>query len=200
MGREAACICVWNGKKSSVKALIESPELILRGELRRRIPIAQMQSIRAERGHLHFTIDAESVALSLGDTIAAKWADALLKPPATLAKKLGITSDTTVWMIGPADDESLTTALAQAKAVSKSKGDLILARVDTPAELHAALMRAADQLSGGTPIWFIYPKGPGRPLNEDLVRTTALATGIVDTKVASVSPRLSALRFTKRRN
>lgn len=199
MGREAACTCVWNGKTSSVKAGIEPPELILRGELRRRIPITPMQSIRAERGHLHFTIGAESIALSLGDTIAAKWADALLKPPPTLAKKLGISTDTTVWMIGLADDESLTAALAQAKAVSKRTGDLILARVDTPAELHAALMRAANQLSAGTPIWFIYPKGPGHPLNENLVRTTALATGIVDTKVASVSTTLSALRFIKRR-
>ena len=200
MGREAACTCIWNGKASSVKALIEPPELILRGELRRRIPIAQLQSIRAERGHLHFTIGTESVALSLGDTMAAKWADALLKPPPTLAKKLGIRADTTIWMIGPANDESLTAALAQAKAVSKRTGDLILARVDTPAALHAALMRAADRLSAGTPIWFIYPKGPGHPLNEKLVRTTALATGIVDTKVAFVSTTLSALRFVKRRN
>lgn len=198
MGREAACTCVWNGKTSSVKALIEPPELILRGELRRRVPIAKMRSIRAERGHLYFTIGAESVALSLGDTMAAKWADALLKPPPTLAKKLGITSDTTVWMIGPADDDSLTAALAQAKAVSKRTGNLILARVDTAAELHSALMRAESQLSAGTPIWFIYPKGPGHPLNENLLRTTALATGIVDTKVASVSTTLSALRFVKR--
>jgi len=199
MGREAACTCVWNGKKSAVKALVEPPELILRGELRRRLPIAQMQSVRAKRGHLLFTIGDESVALALGNTIAAKWAEALLKPPPTLAKKLGISTDTTVWMIGPADDDSLTAALAQAKAVSKRAGDLILARVDTPAELHSALMRATDQFSTGTPIWFIYSKGPGHLLNENLVRTTALATGIVDTKVASVSTVLSALRFIKRR-
>lgn len=199
MGREAGCTCIWNGKKSTVKALIEPPELILRGELRRRVPIAQMKAIKAEGGHLRFTIGAESVALALGESIAVKWADALLKPAPTLAKKLGISTDTTVWMIGPVDDESLATALAQAKAVSKRAGDLILARVDTPAELNSALMRSANQLSAGIPIWFIYPKGPGRPLNENLVRTTALATGIVDTKVASVSTILSALRFIKRR-
>lgn len=199
MGREATCTCIWNGKKSTVKALIEPPEVILRGELRRRVPIAQMQSIRAERDQLRFTIGGESVTLSLGDKLAAKWADALLKPPPTLAKKLGITADTTVRTIGPMDDEALQAALAQANAVSQRKGDLILARVDTPAQLHSALMSAADQLSAGTPIWFIYPKGPGHPLDENLVRTTALATGIVDTKVASVSSVLSALRFIKRR-
>ncbi|WP_162601180.1 DUF3052 family protein [Occallatibacter savannae] len=199
MGREATCTCAWNGKKSTVKALIEPPELILRGELRRRVPIGQMQFIKAERGQLHFTFSGESVTLFLGEEHAAKWADALLRPPPTLAKKLGITAETIIWMIGSIDDESLKSALAQAKAVSKSEGDLILAPVDTPAELHSALMRAANQLITGTPIWFIYPKGPGHPLNENLVRSTALAAGIVDTKVASVSPTLTALRFNKRR-
>jgi hypothetical protein len=37
-------------------------------------------------------------------------------------------------------------------------------------------------------------------LNENLVRETALATGIVDTKIAAVSAEFSALRFVKRRN
>ena len=84
--------------------------------------------------------------------------------------------------------------------VSQTKGDLILARVDTPADLKAALVKAAGQLAAGIPIWFIYRKGPGHPLNENLVRTTALATGIVDTKIAAVSAEFSALRFVKRRN
>jgi len=199
MGREAACTCVWEGKKSTVKALIEPPELILRGELRRRVPIAKMQSIKVERDQLRFTVDGESVALLVGSTLAAKWADALLKPPPTLAKKLGISAETAVWMIGQVDDQALEVALAEAKSVSHCSGDIILARVETTDELHFTLMSAKDKLEEGIPIWFIYRKGPGHPLNENLVRTTALATGIVDTKVASVSNVLSALRFVKRR-
>jgi len=198
MGREANCTCVWNGKTSTVKALIEPPELILRGELRRRVPIAKMESIAAERDQLRFVIAGESVALSLGNEVAAKWADALLKPPPSLAKKMGITAETIVWMIGPVDDPALKTALAVAKSISQRNGDLIVARVDTPAELRSALARAESQLRTGTPIWFIYRKGPGHPLNENLVRTTALASGIGDTKVASVSETFSALRFVKR--
>jgi len=97
-------------------------------------------------------------------------------------------------------DAALKAALSEGKAVSHRTGGLILARVDTLADLHSALMRAADQLGAGTPIWFIYRKGPGHPLNENLVRTTALATGIVDTKVVSVSTVFSALRFVKRRS
>ena len=199
MGREATCTCVWGGKKSNVKALIEPPELILRGELRRRVAIAEMRSVKAVRDQLHFVVEGEAVALSLGEAMAAKWAEALLKPPPTLAKKLGITAETTVWMMGPVDDAALKAALAEAKEVSQRKGDLITARVETPSELQAALIRAEGQIKEGTPIWFVYRKGPGHSLNENLVRTTALAAGMVDTKVASVSEMFSALRFVKRR-
>lgn len=199
MGREALCACTWNGKKSNVRALLEPPELILRGELRKRVPFAKMQSVRADGDLLRFAFEGEAVSLSLGNSVAAKWADAVLKPPPSLAKKLGITPETTVHVIGPLDDSSLKSALSEAKAVSQRKGDLILARVDTPADLHAALMKAASQLDAGIPIWFIYRKGPGHPLNENLVRSIALATGIVDTKVAAVSAEFTALRFVKRR-
>jgi len=200
MGREALCTCIWNGRKSDVKALLEPPELILRGETRKRIPFAKMQDVHVDGDQLRFKIEGEPVALSLGSAMALRWADALLKPPPTLAKKLGINPETTVHLIGSADDVALKGALSEAKGVSRRRGDLILARVDTPEELHAALMDAADRLDAGVPIWFIYRKGPGHPLNENLVRMTALATGIVDTKVAAVSGEFSAQRFVKRRS
>ena len=199
MGREANCTCIWGNAKYEVKALIEPPELIFRGELKRKVPFAKMKSVKADGELLRFSLDGEAVALELGSSMAAKWAEALLKPPPTLAKKLGITSEIAVHMIGPLDDADLKSAVAEAKAVSKTKGDLILARVDTSADLMATLAKAANQLKSGTPIWFIYRKGPGHPLNENLVRQTALGSGIVDTKIASVSVEFSALRFVKRR-
>ena len=199
MGREAQCTCVWNGAKSKVKALLEPPELILRGEMRRKVPFAKMKLVRADGSWVRFTFEGEAVALELGDGMAAKWVEALLKPTPTLAKKLGITPETTVRMIGPVDDSALKSVLAEAKDVSERKGDLILARVDTPADLSAVLKRSADHLKAGVPIWFIYRKGPGHPLNENQVRDAALATNIVDTKIAAVSAEFSALRFVKRR-
>jgi hypothetical protein len=102
-------------------------------------------------------------------------------------------------MIGPLDDEPLRTALSTAKSIADKHADLILARVNTPEELANALRVTADQLAARAPIWFIYPKGKGHPLTESDVRSTALAAGIVDTKVASVSPALTGLRFVRRR-
>lgn len=200
MGREATCTCDWNGAKSEVKVLIEPPELVLRGPIQRRLPIGEIKQVRVEGNALSFAYEGARVALHLGSSVAAKWADALLKPPPTLAKKLGITAEATVRFIGKADDPALKHALAAAKHISTRNGDLILARVDTPAELNAALAKAAAAADRGTPIWFIYPKGPGHALNESLVRSTGLAAGIVDTKVAAVSATLTALRFAKRKS
>jgi len=124
----------------------------------------------------------------------------LTTPPPSLAKKLGIAEDSIVRMIGPVDDEPLRAALSVAKSIADERADLILARVNTPEELVEAFRTTAHQLAARVPIWFIYPKGKGHALTESEVRSTALAMGIVDTKVAAVSSALTALRFVKRRD
>jgi hypothetical protein len=194
------CTCDWDGTKAEVKALIEPPELILRGGVRRRIPIAAMKQIRADGERLRFTFNGEAVALDLGSDVAVKFAKALTTPPPSLAKKLGITAESVVRMIGEVDDKALEKATSEAKEVTSRNGNVILARVDTPGDLTGALKKAANDLDQGVPIWFIYPKGPGHALNEHIVRATGLSAGIVDTKVAAVSPALTALRFVKRKS
>lgn len=192
------CTCNWNGTIARVKALVEPPNLILRGALRHRIPFTQMHGVKADCEWLRFNLKEDRIALELGSALATKWVDYLTAPPQTLAKKLGITADNAVRMIRDADDEALQQALVTARS-SAAPADLILARVNTPQELSRTLKTAADQLDRSVPIWLIYRKGKGQALTEDEVRDTALATGIVDTKVAAVSPRLTALRFVKRR-
>src|ERR1700735_971163 len=150
MGREATCACDWGGAKTEVK------ELILRGSLRNRIPIAAMKQIRADGKHLRFTFNGDPVALDLGSDMAVRWAKALTTPPPSLAKKLGITAESIVRMIGTVDDKALEQALSEAMDVTARSGSLILARVDTPSELTAALKKSADDLNRGVPIWFIY--------------------------------------------
>jgi hypothetical protein len=185
MGREATCACDWNGTNAEVKALIEPLELILCGGIRRRISIAAMAQIRADGERLRFRFNGDTVALELGSELAVKWAKALTTAPPSLAKKLGITAEFVVRMIGEVDDKALEKAIWEAKEVTTESGDLILARIDTPGELTAALKTAANDLSSGVPIWLIYPKGSGKALNEHIVRATAMSTGIADTKVAA---------------
>jgi hypothetical protein len=198
MGREAECECESNGVRSKVKALLEPPDLILRGEIRRRIPFSELKQISADGEKLRFISGTETFALALGSAMAQKWVKALTTPPPTLAKKLGISPDTVVRVVGVVDDDALEAALSAAKAVAEKNADVILARVNTPDELAHALRATAKQLATRVPIWFIYPKGRGHALTENDVRSMGLASGIVDTKVAAVSATLTGLRFVRR--
>ena len=199
MGREATCMCEWNGEPAQVKALLETHELILRGGIRRRAPFAEMKAVKAEGGRLSFLIGSDRVSLELGEPAAAKWAHVLLKPPPSLAKKLGIMPDSAVLVIGTIDDDALHHALAEANSTARGKADLILARANTPAELAAAFNRAADLTRDGVPLWIAYRKGRGHAINESDVRSAGLAASLVDVKVASVSAELTALKFVKRK-
>ena len=199
MGREAECVCECNGERSRVKALIEPPELILRGEIRRRFPFSALRQVRADGEKLRFASGAETFTLQLGSAMAQRWTKALTTPPPTLATKLGISAQTAVRMIGVADDEMLRAALSSAKGVQDKNPGLILARVNTPEEVSRAIRSTAKQLAARVPIWFIYPKGREQALTENDLRSIALPAGIVDTKVAAVSPTLTALRFVRRR-
>ena len=200
MGREANCLCDWNGETARVKALVEPPELILRGEIRRKLPFSALRKMRAEHGALRFEFGSDVVTLKLGQAAAEKWAKAILTPPPSLAKKLGITPESTVWVIGTVDDAALESALGEARKASRKDANVIVARVNTATELAQAFKSAAKDTSAGIPIWIVYRKGPGHAINEADVRSAGLAAGIVDVKIASVSAQLTGLKFVKRRN
>ena len=200
MGREANCVCEWNGVPAQVKALLEPPELILRGGLRSRIPFAKMKRVAADGDRLCFGFNKDKVCLILGKQSADTWARALVTPPPSLAKKLGIAPASAVRIIGKIDDDALRQALSESRTAARGVAELIVARVNSSAELQVAFAKAADLLANGVPLWIVYRKGPGHAINESDVRSAGLAVGVVDVKVASVSPQLTALKFVKRRH
>lgn len=102
--------------------------------------------------------------------------------------------------MGTVDDAALKTALKEARAVARKGADVIVARVNTAEQLAQAFKSAAKETSAGVPIWIVYRKGSGHAIGEANVRSAGLAAGIVDVKVASVSPLLTALKFVKRKN
>jgi hypothetical protein len=195
MGREAVCTCDWAGTVAEVKALLENGELILRGEIRRRVAFSEIKGVRVQSDCLCFMVGGEPVELVLGDLVAAKWAATITSPPVSLARKLGITDKTVVRTIGSIGDENLKAALADAARVTSSDADLIVACVDSPESLRAALDLVESDLRKGVPIWLVYAKGLGRALNETAIRPLLRASGLMDTKVASVSSTLTAMRF-----
>jgi len=198
MGREAICICDWAGTKVEVKALLETGEIILRGAMRKRIPLSEIENVNATADRLCFTVAGESVHLTLGRS-AANWATAITNPPPSLARKLGLTDKLVVRVIGEVLDEALSEALAEPAAIANKDAGLILACIDSPESLHAALHDAKAQLHEGVPIWMVYAKGKGHAIDERTIRSLMRENGMIDTKVASVSAKYTALRFIYRK-
>jgi len=196
MGREAICECTFDGTTSKVKVLLESEELILRGDIHLRAPLHALHHVRVESASLCFNLDKGPVRLDLGAAAAKSWAKKIKSPPPSLADKLGITGKT-VRTIGPIADRALDFALTSVARISPRNPDLILSYVDTPESLATTLREAKAQLTRSIPIWLVYRKGPGHPLNEAAIRTCLRANGLMDTKVASVSAELTALRFNR---
>ena len=197
MGREARCSARWGKQRGDVKALLETNEIIVRGAFRASALLSDLTDVRADDGTLRFSASGEDVALELGNA-AASWAVKIMAPPPSLAAKLGFTAGTRVLVIGRVDDAALAEALAVARrARTATTADVIVARVD-----HAdALAQIADRhralLERGIAMWVVYLKGKNAPLGETAVRALLRERGLVDLKVASVSPALTALKFAR---
>ncbi len=194
MGREATCDCTFDGTTAKVKALLETNEIILRGPIRMTAQLNALKNVRVESETLCFNLDKLPVQLHLGAKAAERSAKKLKTAPPTLADKLGITGKI-VRTIGPIADKALSSALTSAALVRAENPDIIVSYVDTPESLATTLRAAKSQLARSIPIWLAYRKGPGHPISEKLIRSTLRALGYMDTKVASVSERLTALRF-----
>ena len=87
MGREIQCIASSGGEQSEGKALLETNEIIFRGDFRLKIPFASLQSVAARGGKLHLKWQGKQAVFELGDE-AEKWAHRILHPKST-ADKLG---------------------------------------------------------------------------------------------------------------
>jgi hypothetical protein len=195
MGREATCHCKWGAEEAECKVLLETGELVLRhGGGRRRVPWAEMSAVSAHDSKLHFKVGPDRVELNLGAEVAQRWAKVITSPLPTLAHKLGVSSTTKLSVIGKVKSEELEAAIAEGSRAREKDADLILICVNSQLELDR-------YLAGKTyskPLWIIYPKGPASEVKESAVRTLLRSQGLIDTKVASVSAKLTALRFVSR--
>jgi len=197
MGREATCQCKWGSEAGECKVLLETHELIVRGPIRHKVPIISLTKIKVQGDQLKFRTGDADVELTLGAELAESWASKIAAPPVPLATKLGISPTTNLCLIGEFETKELKAAVAQAATHGGRKPDLILARVTTAADLNH-ILDVYGSHPASPPIWIIYPKGPNKPIGETEVRATLRHEGFIDTKVASVSDTLTALRFLKR--
>ena len=204
MGLEAHCQAQIGQRTLGVKALLESDELILRGEHRARLAFSSLDAIEVAGGKLILQQQGQQIVLDLG-LAAERWAEKI-RNPRTLLDKLGVKAGQQVTAIGLTDADVLQQLRTRVSLVELPAGaplpsadaaedglDMVLVQVDSLSDLaQLPALRAAIAQAGA--VWVLHPKGR-RDLRDLDVIAAGKAAGLVDNKVARVSETLSALRF-----
>jgi hypothetical protein len=187
MGLETTCRVRSGGKAYDAKVLLETDELIVRGEERQRVPFSAIRRIDAADGELRIEHTGGSLTFALGDA-AARWAERI-RSPRSLLDKLGVRANQSVSVLG-VDDAKFAAQLASAGArvttgrIAKG-ADIIFIGAATPREL-SRLSAAAKAMARDGAIWVVHPKGKGA-LKDTEIFAAAKALGLVSTKVARFS-------------
>ena len=197
MGSELMCTVRSGGKKSEGKALLETSEIIFRGDFRLKIPFSSLKSTVAEGGELHLKWKDGAAVFELGER-AAKWADKILHPKST-TEKLGIKPDLVISVRAVNEAAFLRDLRTQAKSFANTRllkdSDLIFFGASEAADLGGVAELVPSLTSAGA-LWIVYPKGK-QEITELQVLGAGKAAGLVDIKVVSFSATHTALKFVR---
>lgn len=187
MGREHDCTAMMNGKRSSGRALLETEEVVFRGDsFRLRVPFKAIRKIEVKGDDLRLEYGEDRVSFALGAAEAEKWASAI-KNPKTRADKLGVKAGQSVALIN-IDDEALEGELAAKGAVigSLKKGtDVVFFGANKAKEL-SRLATLREKIAQNGAIWIVRPKGVATIAEKDVL-AAAKEAGLVDVKVVKLS-------------
>lgn len=200
MGCEIRCTIRSGKKRSEGKALLETTEIIFRGDQRLKIPFALLESVVARDGDLHLKWPGNSAVFELGDQ-AEKWAHKILHPR-TNADKLGLKPGLRISLVKLSDDGWLAEACQAATAFSNSKplrdSDMIFLGAESTADL-TLIPKVLPSLAANGALWIVYPKGR-KGITELQVLSAGREAGLVDIKVVSYSATHTALKFVRPKN
>ena len=200
MGNEVKCRARFGKQESEGKALLETSEIIFRGDFRLKIPFATIQSVKVIDDQLQLRT-ADGVAIfELGAATATKWREKILHPK-TRIEKLGIKPGTKVSLIGfENQDEQFEKEIESAKAVVTPTDqappkdcDFIFLRIDTNKQL-TLIAQIARGMFGAVGLWIVYPKGQ-QHITEGDVLSAGRKAGLTDIKVVGFSRTHTALKF-----
>lgn len=191
MGSEAKCTVVERGRRSVGKALLETDELVFRGDVSLRIALRAVKHAVAEAGVLVVeTADGAVTRFEVG-RVAARWAEKIRSPPSRL-DKLGVKAGVGVALVGAFDDDFVAEVRARAKVVARGAALVFFAAPARAGLARVATLRKALPDDGA--LWIVYPKGRTE-IREADVLATGRAAGLKDVKVARFSPTHTALKF-----
>ena len=187
MGYETVVHVKRAGKRIESKVLLETEEIIVRGELRTKIPFKSIRKAAVERGALALDLADERILLELGADAAKKWLDKINNPKSRI-DKLGVKKGQVVSIVGNAPEDFLNELEAQGvKASGKvaKDSDIIFLFADKPAVLSKISTLVKSMKRDGA-IWVVHPRGRADLLDAH-VFAAAKAAGLTDVKVARFS-------------
>jgi hypothetical protein len=197
MGRVLQCTVRIGGKRSAGKALLETNEIVFRGDLRLEIPLASIKSAVAKDSELHLKWPDNAAIFELGEQ-AEKWAHAILHPK-SVAEKLGVKPGSRISLIHLPSPELLKGARKSAAAIAEDKplkdSDVIFCGAEATSEL-TRIKKLIPSLARNGALWIVYPKGL-KEITELQVLAAGREAGLVDIKVVSYSPTHTALKFVR---
>lgn len=198
MGQEATVTATWNGTTSHGKAMLEGDHLLLRGDVRVKLLLADLTAIAVDGDDLVLTTPDGTLSLALGAAKAADWLHRIQNPK-TVLDKLGFKPGQRVALRGQAPDPVLAAELSRGGVTGDAgdDSDLILLVADAIGDLNAVAGLAAG-LGPKSGLWIIYPKGR-RDVTQENVFAAGRGAGLVDNKVCAVSPTHTALKFVRRK-
>jgi hypothetical protein len=193
MGREAMGEVHLGGAAGKAKVLLETEELIFRGEVKGKVAFKELSTIEPVPDGLRLAWPDGEATVELSEREAARWADRIAHPP-SLLDKLGVSNGTRLTVLD-VEDAGFAAELAgrAVKLVKRGPVDVVVWAVDEVADL-AGLPGLVERIEPAGALWAVWPKGR-KELNENHIREAALDAGLVDVKVARFSATHSALKL-----
>jgi hypothetical protein len=224
MGQEARCTVRLKDRVSEGKALLETDELVFRGDdgLRLKVPFKEMRAVEVRNGELRLESRDGRAVLELG-TQAERWAQKMLHPK-SLLDKLGVKPGMRVLVLGLEDGGFMADLRARtddvvsgeaslparptsasgragrdgvAAAPTDAGYDAVFVAVDGRQDLDQfADLKRAIKRDGA--VWAVFRKGR-KDFNENDVLRGGLEAGLVDVKVVRFSDTHTGSKFVIRK-
>jgi len=195
VGQEVRCNATIAGKAAHGRALLETDDLVFRGDVRVSIPYRDITSLATSEGILTVGYEGGTADFDLG-AFAEQWADRIRNPKSVL-DKLGIKTGQTIALIA-VDDADFRQRLEQHGVTLRgerpgSDCDMIFLGAESIEALRR-LPALIKHLAPAGAIWVLRPKGHTR-ITERVVMTAGREAGLVDTKVVRFSGTHTAEKF-----
>ena len=194
LGNELPCTIRRGHETFAGKALLESSEILFRGDVGLKIAFAAITAIDAVDGRLHVRTKEGLTLFELGPH-AERWRDKIANPKPVLAK-LGVKPGASVALLGDLPLNFAASLRKWGATIGPAKNfttSHVFLAVDRASDLRQ-LRPARKTVHGTTALWIVFPKGQ-QSITAEQVRSAGLAAGLVDIKVVSFSPTHTALKF-----